>query len=146
VYKWIKWCCKWSHVVLQWPVEPHCETSKVWKKAMDWCTAQCIMLHAVLSENYRKSHYLNLPISSRRRRRFWPSGDFLVQYFCDAFSWQCSSSWKHSKRNGRLLYRLISLLFLRIFPYYHITIACPCYPNTYRVYRLYNNDVICKLT
>jgi len=40
-----------------------------------------------------------------QRKTLWPSGDFLVQYFHNAFSYQkaCCSSWKHSKMNGTLL-------------------------------------------
>ena len=56
---------------------------QTWKKAMGWCTTQWKMLFCAKTI-VKESHKFELAVW--RRKTFWPSGDFLVRCFCDAFS------------------------------------------------------------
>ena len=101
------------------------------KKAMGQCTAQCKMLlfHARTivrgPDNTELARLKKKKEERRKKNRFRPFCEFLVWYLRDAFSrnWESCWSWKHSTMNGTLLWRLISLPFLRfweIFLYCHI--------------------------
>jgi len=75
---------------------------------MGWCTAQRKMLL--------------FRAKTIERKTFWPSGDFLVRYFRDAFQrhWVFVMKTLEDERYG-----VISILRVRAIP-------------TYRVYRLYD--------
>ena len=64
---------------------------QTWKKAMGWYTAQWKML-LFCAKNHceRVTQIWTSPSEEEEeedgeRKTFWPSGDFLVRYFCDAF-------------------------------------------------------------
>jgi len=65
---------------------------QTWKKAMSWCTAQWKMLlfcAKFITKGSRKFELACLKKKKEEKKKkektFWPSGDFLVWYFCDAF-------------------------------------------------------------
>ena len=73
-------------IVLQWAVWTASWDLQKWKKAMGWCTAQWKMLLFYAKNIVRESHKFELEEEEEEERKtFWPSGDFLVQYFHNAF-------------------------------------------------------------
>jgi len=63
------------------------------EKATGWCTAQCKMLLFCAKTIVKESHSFELA-RLKKKKTFWPSGDFLVRYFHNAFwhHWgSCSS-------------------------------------------------------
>ena len=98
-YTWKKWHHKGSH-----SSSVSGSNRLVWlqtcKIAMGWCTAQWkMLLFCAKKESQIWTSHLQKK-KKKESKTFWPSGDFLVQYFCDAV---CCLTWKHSKMNGRLL-------------------------------------------
>ena len=66
---------------------------------MGWCTAQCkVMLFYVktlVKESWNFELARLIKKKKKERKTFWPSGNFLVWYFHNAFSlhWVCCMSW-----------------------------------------------------
>jgi len=60
---------------------------QTWKKAKGWCTAQWKMLLFCPKTIVKESRKFELAHLKKKRKRkvFWPSGNFLVWYFCHAF-------------------------------------------------------------
>ena len=126
-------------IVLVWPV-PNCLMRlQSCEKAMGWCTAHCKMLLFCAKTTW-ESHNFELPHLKEKMKKetktFWLFANFLVRYFCIAFlpHYACCWSWKHSKMNGMLSYRLTSLQFLRFFVLSQL--YCMSVKSLHTVYRI----------
>ena len=62
---------------------------QTWKKPMGWCTAQWKMLLFCAKTVVKESRKFELARLKRKKKKerktFWPSGNFLVRYFHNAF-------------------------------------------------------------
>ena len=61
---------------------------QICEKAMGWCTGPCKILLFCVKTIVEESRNFELACLKKKKERktFWPSDDFLVQYFHNAFS------------------------------------------------------------
>ena len=83
-YTWRKIGITKEAIVLQWAVRTALWDFKPGKKAMGWCTAQWKMLFCAKTI-VKVMQIWTSPSEEEERKTFWPSGDFLVRYFRNAF-------------------------------------------------------------
>jgi len=75
-----KWHHKWSHSFSVTGLTALWDFKAV-KKVMGWCTTQWIMLLFSVKSIVKKTHFWTRKKTTTERKMFWPSGNFLIQYF-----------------------------------------------------------------
>ena len=84
-----KWHCKRSHSSSL-SSSNHLVRLQTWEKVMGWCSAQWKTLLFCVKTIVKESHKFELARHKKKKKKkkkqkekhFWPSGDFLVWYFC----------------------------------------------------------------
>jgi len=72
---------------------------KRWTGALLSAKCCCFCAKTIVKMSHSFTQFRTSTYEEEERKTFWPSGEFVVWYFCNAFSnqWACGSSWKRSK-------------------------------------------------